>query len=208
MPILKSITTPNQATVAFHKPVSATINFERQEATVYVGSWASEAAHNQGSSLAWNWPVALPIAALADVETALLAVDLFAGGAVVADATVTLDGARVRAWLGLKKARDDAEFGGFDWDGSRFDSDAVSQSRIQGSAQLATLAVLADQPFSVPWTLADNSVRTLDRSDMLAVGQAMGVHIMDVHAHGRHLRDEVVAAPDASAVTEIIWAST
>lgn len=85
-------------------------------------------------------------------------------------------------WTAIKAARDAIEFGGFTWDGSTFDSDPQSQSRIQGAAQLATLAMIASQAFSVDWTLATNAVRTLTGADMLAVGQAMGVHIMTTHA--------------------------
>ncbi len=108
-------------------------------------------------------------------------------------------------WRAIKRARDAAEFGGFTWDGSIFDSDEKSQSRIQGAAQLATLAALASQAFSVDWTLADNSVRTLTGAQMLEVGTAMGVHIMTTHATGRSLRDSIEATTTTEALELITW---
>lgn len=98
---------------------------------------------------------------------------------------------RIDKWEEIKKARDAAEFGGFVWDSSSFDSDAMSQSRIQGAAQLASLALSNAQPFSIDWTLADNNVRTLDANSMLQVGTALGTHITTQHAKGRALRVQI-----------------
>lgn len=112
---------------------------------------------------------------------------------------------RAAKWNEIKQARDAAEFGGFTWDGSRFDSDSESQSRIQGAAQLATLAQLASQTFSVDWTLQDNTVRTLSGADMIAAGTAMGQHIMAVHAIGRVLRAQIEEATTLGEVEAVQW---
>ena len=117
----------------------------------------------------------------------------------------TLDQIKGQQWEKVKASRDSVEFGGFVWDGSTFDSDQESQSRIQGAAQLATLATLNNQPFSIDWTLADNSVRTLDASDMIAAGTAMGVHIATTHSIGRTLRIEIDAAVTKEEVEAITW---
>lgn len=63
----------------------------------------------------------------------------------------------------------------------------------------------AGAPFSIDWTLADNTVRTLDAVQMLAVGTAMGEHISVVHAHGRQLREAIWAAEDAAALELLTW---
>lgn len=108
-------------------------------------------------------------------------------------------------WAEIKAARSAAEFGGFTWDGSVFDSDPTSQSRIQGASQLATLAIMNSQPFSIDWTLADNTVRTLSAADMLAAGMAMGEHINAQHAHARLLRAAIEAAVSVAEVAVIVW---
>lgn len=108
-------------------------------------------------------------------------------------------------WARIKALRDAAEEAGFVWDGSTFDSDKTSQSRIQGAAQLATLAQMTGSPFSIDWTLADNTVRTLTAADMIAVGTAMGVHISTQHAIGRIKRQQIDAATTPEELDAIQW---
>lgn len=117
----------------------------------------------------------------------------------------SLDERRAALWDAVKLARDAAEFGGFAWDGAVFDSDTQAQSRIQGGAQLATLALLSAQPFLIDWTLADNAVRTLSGAEMIEVGRALGEHIVTVHALGRALRAEIEAATDVAQLDAIAW---
>ena len=102
----------------------------------------------------------------------------------------------------LKAARDTAEFGGFTWDGSVFDSDLTSQSRIQGAVQLAGLDPTG---FSVVWTLADNTARTLNAAQMQQVGAALGVHVNTQHVKARTLRAEIDAATTAAEVAAVEW---
>ena len=71
-------------------------------------------------------------------QPASAAVFDFAAGAWVDPRT--LDELRAAAWARIKSERSRVEFGGFAWDGSRFDSDEISQSRIQGTVMLAQLA--------------------------------------------------------------------
>jgi hypothetical protein len=117
----------------------------------------------------------------------------------------TLADLKTAKWAEIKAARDSAEFGTFSWDGASFDSDAASQSRIQGAAQLATLATINSQPFSIDWTLADNAVRTLAAADMSAVGMAMGVHINTQHTLARLKRVAIEAAATPAEVDAVSW---
>lgn len=109
---------------------------------------------------------------------------------------------KAEKWAVIKAARDAAEFGGFTWDGSTFDSDLISQSRIQGATQLAGLAPMT---FSLDWTLADNSVRTLNALQMIAVGEALGGHVATQHAIGRGLRAAIEAATTPAEVDAVAW---
>lgn len=113
----------------------------------------------------------------------------------------TLSDLKAEKWQEIKQCREVAEFGGFDWDGSRFDSDAMSQSRIQGAVQLAAMAPV----FVIEWTLADNSVRTLDAPGMAAVGAALGSHVAAQHTQARSLRMEIDAATNAAQLEKINW---
>ncbi len=114
----------------------------------------------------------------------------------------TLSDLRAEKWADIKAQRDAVEFGGFDWDGSRFDSDAISQGRITGAVQLAQIA---GEGWSIDWTLADNSVRTLSHTDMSAVGITLGEHVGHVHDIARELRVRINAAKSAEELDAITW---
>lgn len=112
-----------------------------------------------------------------------------------------LDELKVDKWREIRAARDAAEFGGFEWDGSRFDSDAVSQSRIRGAATSAAM----EPGFFTKWTLADNTVRALDATDMAAVCAALGAHVDAQHARARGLRAQIDAAANAEQLEKLMW---
>ena len=101
----------------------------------------------------------------------------------------------------IKQARSSAEFGGFTWDGSPFDSDAISQSRIQGALQLAAMA----PGFTIDWTLANNSVRNLSAADLANVGAALGMHVAAQHAKARLLRSQIEVATTVAEVDAVTW---
>lgn len=104
-------------------------------------------------------------------------------------------------WEEIKAARNNAELGGFEWNGSMFDSDETSQQRITIAAQIAA----ATPGFSVDWTLADNTIRTLSGADMAAVCVAMGLHVNAQHVIGRTLRQQIDDAQDVEAVNQVKW---
>lgn len=105
----------------------------------------------------------------------------------------------------LNAMRDTLEFGWFTWDGSIFDANEKSQARIQGAFQLASLALATSQAFSVDWTLADNTVRTLSATDWMGVGQALAAHIQTCHVTARSLKAQVDAATSIEEVEAIQW---
>lgn len=111
----------------------------------------------------------------------------------------TLDEHKTAQWALIKAARSEAEFGGFTWDGSVFDSDQVSQARIQGAVLLAT----SDPDFVVDWTLADNTVRSLTADDLIAISQALGEHVSLQHSRARDARALLDQATSLSEVQSI-----
>jgi hypothetical protein len=113
----------------------------------------------------------------------------------------TLADLKSAQWVTIKRARSAAEYAGFTWDGSTFDSDAISQNRITGAVTLAQMS----STFSIDWVLADNTVRTLNQSDMLAVGAALGAHVAAIFAKGVLLREQIEAATTAEEVAGVVW---
>jgi len=113
----------------------------------------------------------------------------------------TLQELKDAQWTLIKRSRSAAEYAGFMWDGSTFDSDAVSQNRITGAVTLAQLS----SAFTIDWTLATNQVRTLNQSEMLQVGAALGVHVQTQFAKGQSLRVQIDAATTQAEVEAIVW---
>ena len=113
----------------------------------------------------------------------------------------TLDDLKSAQWALIKQARAQAEYAGFTWDGSTFDSDAISQNRITGAVTLAQLS----STFTIDWTLATNQVRTLNQSEMLQVGAALGAHVQTQFAKGQSLRVQIDAATTQAEVEAVVW---
>jgi len=113
----------------------------------------------------------------------------------------TLADLKAEKWRNIKANRDAAEHGGFTWDGSVFDSDALSQQRITGAVTLAQMS----PAFTTVWTLKDNSTRTLSAADMFAVGVALGVHVSTQFLQGQLLRAQIDEAATAQEVEAIHW---
>lgn len=126
----------------------------------------------------------------------------YRNGALVWEDPRTLAQMKAHKWAEIKAARAAAEDGGFTWDGSIFDSDMASNLRISGAVQLAQIVGGA---FSIDWTLADNSVRTLSAAQMVAVGVAAGQHVATQRAIGRGLRTQINSATTPQDLEVIVW---
>jgi hypothetical protein len=113
----------------------------------------------------------------------------------------TLADLKAAQWNLIKQARSAAEYAGFTWDGSTFDSDTLSQNRITGAVTLAQLS----PGFTINWTLADNSTRTLNQADMIATGVALGVHVQTQFAKAQGLRLQIDAASTPGQVAAVVW---
>jgi hypothetical protein len=113
----------------------------------------------------------------------------------------TLADLKAAQWSLIKSARSQAEYAGFTWDGSTFDSDTLSQNRITGAVTLAQLS----PGFTINWTLADNSTRTLNQADMIATGVALGVHVQTQFAKAQGLRLQIDAASTPGQVAVVVW---
>lgn len=113
----------------------------------------------------------------------------------------TLQDFKDTQWNLIKQARSQAEYAGFTWDGSTFDSDALSQNRITGAVTLAQLST----SFTIDWILADNTVRTLNQISMLQVGATLGQHVAAVFTNGVLRREAIEAATTPEEVEAVVW---
>lgn len=115
----------------------------------------------------------------------------------------TLQEAKARKRAEILRARDLQEYGTFTYDGKVFDADIKSTVRINGAFNLSQIG--GGPPFSVQWTLADNSVVTLNAAQVMGLGQTLGQHVQTVHAKGRALNAQIDAAATVDQVNAINW---
>jgi hypothetical protein len=117
----------------------------------------------------------------------------------------TLADRKAQKWSSIKMSRQAAEASGFTCNAHVYDSDPASATRISAAVQLAMIAKSASQPFSINWTLADNTIAVLDTAGMIAAGEALGAHIEVQQAKARGLRAQIEAAADVAALDLIVW---
>lgn len=121
-------------------------------------------------------------------------------GAAIVDDLPALRGAR---WSAVKAARDMVRDGGCATPAGRADSDPASRGLISGAVQMALLAVQMGEPFSIEWTMADNSLVQLDAPGMLALGIAVGRHVDACHAEGASRRLALDAAESRQEIEAV-----
>jgi len=114
--------------------------------------------------------------------------------------SLALDPLRLDVWADVKVRRDATINGGAETPSGRVDSDELSRSNINGAVMAAFLSNLAGQPFTVTWTMADNSVVSLNAEQMIGVGLAVMDHVNTAHERARTLRTAIEAAEDVASL--------
>lgn len=94
-------------------------------------------------------------------------------------------------WEQVKEWRENALNSPLTWNSYVFDADQKGQTNLKGAAQLAQFALVAEQPFTTTFTLADNTDVTLTAMEILMVGVALGVRTEQCYARGRELREVI-----------------
>jgi hypothetical protein len=112
---------------------------------------------------------------------------------------------RVRRWKEIKAARDAARDAGFLFNGNLVQSDAVSRDNVSGAALAATIAKAAGIPYSVEWTMADNSVITFDADQVIAMFVAGAEFVKTIYARGVTLREQISTANTEERIQAIAW---
>lgn len=197
---------PNYALGKFHR--ADKFEIVTDQTRVVVTSFPTEAMDKP----CWQDTYVIPnstaiVQSLADAEHALmLPNEPFDGATFLDPAATDLEAAKARKRGEIKASRDKAVSGGVVVpEIGTFDSDEISRSNINGAVTGAILAQAAGQPFSVYWTLADNTVVQLDGPQMLAVGTTVMAHVSAKYTIGQSLQALVEAAETVPEVLAITW---
>lgn len=201
MALFKKTTSPNGIPVEYHRIIKAELLGDSDTINVQVGSWVSEESFVSGAPAAWNTYTGVTSNNLYVIlQTQLLQTQEFEQAAVLVE-TEPLAVLQQRKWLQIKTAQNTQEYGGFLFEGVKFDSDLASQTKIQGAALQAT----QDPNFSVTWTLADNSTKFLNAEQLVELNKALIAHIEQTHAHAQELRTQIYAAVTPETLDQITW---
>ncbi len=116
---------------------------------------------------------------------------------------VGLNVAKATRWDEAKSHRDLTASSGCITALGRVDTDADSQRKIVGAVTAAMIAKQAGAPFSIDWTMADNSVVTHSADQLIAMGMAVTAFLSACQNAGTAIRDAIDAAISADALAAI-----
>jgi hypothetical protein len=105
-------------------------------------------------------------------------------------------------WEEMKVARTEAKFAPITVDGRCYDANETSQSQISGAIQLS---MFAPSDWTIDWTLFDNTVATLTKPELIAVGVALGTRTSAIWTTGRTVREAIYACTTAEEVAAVVW---
>lgn len=127
------------------------------------------------------------------------------------DAAVLVDGAwavplavlQDRKWAAAKATREVLETGTAPTTLGRVQIDEASKVKINGLLAMARLVEEAAGTFSEQFTMADNSVVTLDSTSVRQLAMGAAMFVSDVYAHARGLRAAIEGAASAADLDAI-----
>lgn len=120
---------------------------------------------------------------------------------IVVDTRAVTD-AQQEAWNKIKNIRTEKINSPFSCDGLMYDS---NKTNIMGAVQMAVLSQLAKVPYSIEWTLFDNTTTILDAASMIKVGTALGMQVSNIYDIASGLRSDIEKAGTVPDVDKIAW---
>ncbi len=117
----------------------------------------------------------------------------------------SLPAVKERKRMEINIARDHKEQSGFPYLGKIFDSDPISAQRLNVAANTAMMAQMAGHPFSLVWTVQDNSTITLDADQLMGALPALALNANTIHEVAAALKAQVDTAQTVAEVEAIAW---
>lgn len=105
----------------------------------------------------------------------------------------------------INQARDMAEQGGFGYLEKVFDSDTIAVQRMTLADNAALKSKMAGLPFSVEWTVKDNSKIELNTEQMLGMLPALTVYGNMLHIKASDLKTAIDSAQTVEELEAVVW---
>ena len=225
MIITKSIkNTIDDQILSYHEIVDCILNAKNSDVTLVVGSWVSELSKNEKPLLTTDIDVTydkwLPEYYGTSSTTVMEHPEWNETGPKkpdpsyiwnplslewVAPNAEPLDDLKTEKWNQIKLLRNIMEFGGFSWKNQIFDSGQLSLIRLGTTVQSAIISKITSVPFSINWTLKNNSVITCGADDIIAINAALLNHVNRCHQHSTSLRTQLDEAKSSMQISNINW---
>jgi len=125
------------------------------------------------------------------------------GQRALATSALTVAGNRLIVWETVRALRNAAIDVGAPTPFGAVDSDEQARSNVSGAALGALIAKSAGAPYSVTWTMLDNSTAALTADGMIAMALAVLTHVDACHERARELRAEIEAAANMAELLAI-----
>lgn len=133
----------------------------------------------------------------------LLEVQAGPGEKAIATSSLSVEANRLVIWNAVRDARDAHIDGGAMTPSGAVDSDSLARSNVSGATIAALVAKLNSVPYSITWTMLDNTPITLDADGMIGMGMAVLAHVNACHERARELRAEIEAAANMAELLAI-----
>lgn len=127
-----------------------------------------------------------------------------AGGEYVQTRTKSLDELKMEKWIATKEIRDaKIKYGAPVPNVGRFDMDDGSRVNLLGAREMAKDAIAANQPLTIGWKLADNTIIPLTAAQIIACTDAVSQIYAAVHAASQQIYLQIIAATTNEALDAI-----
>lgn len=196
MYIVKETYTPTGGIAMVHRVQR--VEIVADTITVTINSYASETAQ----LIMWQDSHIMPAAELnamtypESVYSWLVSpIGPFPGGQLLASPT-ELEVQQAKMMTEITSLRDKKISSGCETPLGRVDTDEISIRNIMGTYQSAVLSMIAQQPFSVNWRMADNTSVAMDGNQIISVGNAVLQKIKDCYERSWVLKEEVSTATE------------
>lgn len=113
--------------------------------------------------------------------------------------------ARTAKWTDIKLAREAALAAPLQTAYGTFDATPAASANIIKSVLLANNLSAMGQPVAIDFTLANNTVVTLDAAAMIAVGLTLAGREQTIRAKATTLRAQIEAATTQAQVEAVVW---
>lgn len=207
MAIIKTHTADNGAPINYHRAFRADVDFDAGTVAIQMRSWTSREVWLLGAPTTWMWTIAIPIAEVnfANIDASLLTQPVFVGGTVIADGDASLEAAKARRWAMIKHRRSVEIDKNMATPFGEFQCKEEDRQNITNAVVLAQVLLGAGQPVAIDWTLADNTVVTMNATQLTGVGLLLGQKVQQAHAIARGLRAVIDAASTVEQVNAVVW---